>query len=245
MARYEFYLQDGRADKFWTVETGGNTLTVQFGRAGTSGQTQIKSFASEAEAERVCAKLIAEKRGKGYRDGRADQPAPTAPTGKALDLAQVTVCGGPLALTTNGEIDALEATLGVTLPRGYREYLTTLGEGVLGGCFVRVYPPRRVSGELEEWRERIRAYWFWDAGRAVLSKQRALESVLIADTVGGDELVFHPQEPGRLLALPAESGKIFVAGSGLLEAVEWLCDSGKLARRFRERVFEPFDTAKS
>ena len=202
------------------------------------GQTQTKIFNSEAEAERACAKLITEKRAKGYRDGRTDQPTPVA-AGKALDLARVTIRGGPLALTTDAEIDMVEAQLGLTFPRGYRAYLTTLGEGVLGGHLVRVYPPQRVADDLEKWRDRIDRYWFWDAGSPVLSKPSALESVVIADTLNGDEVIFHPDEPDRLLVLPADTEKIFVAGADLLEAVEWLCSSGKVTRRFPERVFEP------
>lgn len=237
MARYEFYLRDGSSDKFWSIEPDGKSLTIRFGRAGTAGQAQTKVFGSEAEAERACAKLMTEKRAKGYRDGRPDQPAPVA-AGKALDLTQVTVRGGPLTLTTNAEVDAVEAQLGVSFPRGYREYLTTLGEGVLG--MVRVYPPGRVARDLEKWRDRINRYWFWDAGGPVLSKPRALESIVIADTGGGDEIIFHPDEPDRLLVLPIDSEQIFVAGADLLEAVEWICSSGKVTRRLPKRVFEPF-----
>ena len=238
MARYEFYLQEGGSDKFWSVEQEGQNLIVSFGRAGTTGRTQTKSFASEAEAEQSCVRLIAEKRSKGYREGRVGQPMASAPV-QTLDLSQVTIRGGPLVLTPEEEIDTLEETLGIPLPQGYRDYLITLGEGVLGGHFVRVYPPKRVIEELEAWRERIDQYWFWDQGATVLSRQRVLESIRIADTVNGDELIFHPAEPNRLLVLPIESEKIFVAGNSLLEAVEWCCSSGKLTRRFSERVFEP------
>lgn len=237
MERYEFYLRDGSSDKFWSIEPDGKSLTIRFGRAGTAGQAQTKVFGSEAEAEQACAKLITQKRAKGYRDGRADQPAPVA-AGKALDLTQVTVRGGPLTLATDAEIDAVEAQLGVSFPRGYREYLTTLGEGALGT--VRVYPPARVARDLDKWRDRIDRYWFWEKGELTLSKPRALESIVIADTGGGDEVVFHPEEPDRLLVLPIDSENIFVAGADLLEAVEWICSSGKVTRRSQKRVFEPF-----
>ena len=52
-------------------------------------------------------------------------------------------------------------------------------------------------------------------------------------------MIFHPEEPDRLLVLPVDSEGIFVAGADLLEAVEWLCSSGKVTRPFPERVFEP------
>jgi hypothetical protein len=122
--------------------------------------------------------------------------------------------------------------------------VTILGEGVLGGSFVRVYPPWRVLIELTERRDRIRKFWFWEKGEKTLPKERALESVIVADTVNGDELIFHPGKPDRLFVLPVEKDQIFEAGSDLLAAVEWMCASGKLTKRFTERNFEPFDSRK-
>jgi hypothetical protein len=70
----------------------------------------------------------------------------------------ITVIGGPRVLTTSDEVDAAEAQLGLRFPAGYREYVTQLGEGVLGGSYIRIYPPRRIlSGpnNVTEWRQRI------------------------------------------------------------------------------------------
>jgi predicted DNA-binding WGR domain protein len=39
---------------------------VRFGRIGTAGQSQTKSFADEARAKREAGNLIAEKVKKGY-----------------------------------------------------------------------------------------------------------------------------------------------------------------------------------
>jgi predicted DNA-binding WGR domain protein len=62
--RFEFTA--GNSRKFWAVAQEGNSLHIRFGRIGTSGQTQVKTFADEARAAREVAKLIAEKTGKGY-----------------------------------------------------------------------------------------------------------------------------------------------------------------------------------
>jgi predicted DNA-binding WGR domain protein len=62
--RFEFTA--GNSRKFWAVAQEGNSLHIRFGRIGTSGQTQVKTFADEARAAREMAKLIAEKTGKGY-----------------------------------------------------------------------------------------------------------------------------------------------------------------------------------
>jgi len=84
MRRFEFV--EGGSAKFWEVEVGGaggNELTVRFGRIGTNGQTQVKTFGDAAGAEAEQAKLIREKTKKGYAEmpgGDADPAvASTAP----------------------------------------------------------------------------------------------------------------------------------------------------------------------
>ena len=156
-----------------------------------------------------------------------------------------TVIGGPRVLATVDEVDAAEAKLGVRFPTGYREYVTHLGEGVLGGSYIRIYPPRRIlSGpnNVTEWRQRIDEFWFWDDGKDVLTKEMALQSVIIGDTLNGDELVVHPSNPERVLVLPRDSETIYVGGEGLAATIEWLCSSGELTEPFVERDFEPFDS---
>jgi predicted DNA-binding WGR domain protein len=244
MAKREFQFQEGSSDKFWAIDLKGKSFTVEFGRTGTVGQTQTKDFASEADAQKASEKLIAEKIKKGYEEvgakkTAAEKTTPGAIGGNSLDLDKVKILSKPLFLATDKEVDALEEKLGITMPQGYREYVKTLGEGILGGTFVRVYGPGTIAKELVPWRKRIKQYWFWDQGSAVLTKQRAVESVIVGDTLQGDELIFHAEEPDRLLVLPRHKDKIFVAGSTLLEAVEWLCGSGTLTRRFKEREFQP------
>jgi hypothetical protein len=173
-----------------------------------------------------------------------DRPFSSVVGRMALNIKNVRVLKKPLVLAHAGEIDALESKLWLTFPSGYREYVTKLGEGVLGGTFVRIYPPWRIDKELGEWRQRISRYWFWEKSRGLLPKERALECIVIGDTLNGDELIFHPTRSNRLFVLPRESEKAIVVGSDVLEAVEWMCSSGKLTKPFSERDFEPFDSRK-
>jgi hypothetical protein len=131
---------------------------------------------------------------------------------------------------------SVEAALGIRFPIGYREYVTTFGEGVLGGSFIRIYPPRRVSSDVIEWRSRIAEYWFWTPGLFGLSQERAMEGVIIGDTIGGDELVVHPKNPNKIFVLPRELERVLVAGKGLPAAIEWLCSSGVPTEAFKERT---------
>jgi DNA ligase-1 len=66
--RFEFGA--GSSNKFWEVSAHGTEVTVRFGRIGTQGQTQVKSFADEATAAAHVAKLIDQKTGKGYTEVR-------------------------------------------------------------------------------------------------------------------------------------------------------------------------------
>jgi len=167
-------------------------------------------------------------------------------TARAQMFENITVIGSPLVLSTPAEVDAAEAHLGMRFPTGYREYVTKFGEGVLGGSYIRIYPPHRILGgtsnNLLQWRQRISDYWFWDLGRDVLTKEEALQSVIIGDSLDGDELIVHPSNPERVFVLPRNRHEIYVAGDGLPGAIEWLCSSGTLTEAFDERNFEPFNT---
>lgn len=144
-----------------------------------------------------------------------------------MKIDDVRIVREPLVLVTQADIEGLESRLWITFPEGYRDYLTRLGEGVLGS-FVRIYPAWRVENELAGWRRRIAKYWFWDEGRDVLPKERAMECVIVGDTVNGDEIVFHPSRRDHLFVLPRDDERIFDAGADLLAAVEWVCGSGQL-----------------
>ena len=65
-SKRRFELVDGKSDKFWEIEVQENSVTVQFGRNGTTGQSSVKDFDDAAKAEKHVEKMIAEKLGKGY-----------------------------------------------------------------------------------------------------------------------------------------------------------------------------------
>ena len=54
--------------KFGEVSNDGVKVTVRYGRIGTQGQTQTKTFGTVERAGREVEKLTAEKLRKGYRD---------------------------------------------------------------------------------------------------------------------------------------------------------------------------------
>jgi DNA ligase-1 len=61
-----FTYEDDKSNKFWEIQISELDVTVRFGRTGTQGQSQLKSFPDAAAARKHADKLIAEKTAKGY-----------------------------------------------------------------------------------------------------------------------------------------------------------------------------------
>jgi uncharacterized protein (TIGR02996 family) len=61
-----FTFSDGKSNKFWNIDLQGSEFTVTYGRAGSQGKAQTKTFATAAAAEAAHDKLVREKLAKGY-----------------------------------------------------------------------------------------------------------------------------------------------------------------------------------
>jgi hypothetical protein len=141
---------------------------------------------------------------------------------------------------TQEQVTQAEQVLGTRFPSGYADFVTWFGEGSYCG-FVRVCLPGRIVADYRaEFQQRWGEYFFWDAGRDVMPRDHVLESVIVADTWDGDELIFHPGDPDRLVVLPRHDDRIFEAGDGLEAALRWLCDSGELTAPIGSKWFESF-----
>jgi uncharacterized protein (TIGR02996 family) len=78
-----FQFSDAKSHKFWNIDVTGNSFTVAYGKVGTAGQTQTKSFPSAEKAQTEADKLVREKTNKGYRE-----TTPTAPLSDADALVK-------------------------------------------------------------------------------------------------------------------------------------------------------------
>lgn len=83
MRRFEF--KDSRSYKFWEIEVEGLAFTARYGKVGTDGQTQTKSFASADKAAAAAEKKILEKVRKGYAEVGSTPAKPAAPAGVSPD----------------------------------------------------------------------------------------------------------------------------------------------------------------
>ncbi|WP_167519621.1 WGR and DUF4132 domain-containing protein [Intestinirhabdus alba] len=73
-----FICQDEKSHKFWAVAQQDNELHLRWGKVGTNGQSQIKTFADAAAASNAELKLITEKTRKGYVEDKASEQPPVA-----------------------------------------------------------------------------------------------------------------------------------------------------------------------
>ena len=64
VARFEFV--EGSSDKFYEVSTNDNQVVIRFGRNGTNGQTETKTFSDATAASKHAQRKIDEKVRKGY-----------------------------------------------------------------------------------------------------------------------------------------------------------------------------------
>jgi predicted DNA-binding WGR domain protein len=80
MSTREFEFKEGTSDKFWKISLEGKKTNVNFGRRGTSGQTQTKEWASADEARKSFDKQIVEKEKKGYVEITSARTTATAAT---------------------------------------------------------------------------------------------------------------------------------------------------------------------
>ncbi len=75
MRRFEF--SEGSSNKFWQIDVSGNQFTVSYGRLGTAGKVQTKSWPSAAAAKNEADKLVKSKLAKGYREVAAPKAGQT------------------------------------------------------------------------------------------------------------------------------------------------------------------------
>lgn len=117
MRRFE--LAEGSSNKFWEITIDASSYSVRYGRIGTNGQTQTKSFDSPAAAETAAEKVISEKVKKGYLEVGAGAP-PAVPLPAAAE-ADKTPAGAARAAAAEAPTAGSSATQEIFLVEGDAE----------------------------------------------------------------------------------------------------------------------------
>ena len=79
MNRREFQFSEGSSNKFWSIELRDQSFIVHYGKIGTNGQAQEKTFATADAAKKEHDKLIAEKTKKGYVEVQVGEASKSRP----------------------------------------------------------------------------------------------------------------------------------------------------------------------
>lgn len=87
----EFSEASGSAHKFYEATVEGCTLTLRYGRIGTEGQIQVKTFPTPDAAQTEAEKKLADKRKKGYADAVPGEREKRAVEQPALRLPKLLV----------------------------------------------------------------------------------------------------------------------------------------------------------
>jgi hypothetical protein len=151
-----------------------------------------------------------------------------------------------LVLANDDEVRAVESAARFSFPEGYREYVTTLGRGQYCN-YIRIHMPAEILSGYREYQTFLAEYWFWDLGNEIISKERAIESVNIGDTVDGDVILFHPSNSNELFVLPRNDDTSHRIGANLYDAIDWLCvyrhnpHSGSVGETHERRYFVPWN----
>ena len=82
----EFYFQDDRSNKFWTIEVEGNVLVTANGRVGAAPRHTKKEFSNAADARKEFEKQVASKLKSGYIEGVA--PAYAKPEWSKMEMSE-------------------------------------------------------------------------------------------------------------------------------------------------------------
>jgi predicted DNA-binding WGR domain protein/pentose-5-phosphate-3-epimerase len=99
-----FEFKDDKSSKFWEIAQAGESVTVRYGKTGTTGQSQTKAFADSGAASKHAQKLIDEKLGKGY----VEQWTTTVPAADSVGDSVVTKPAAPKPKKTEAKANPVK-----------------------------------------------------------------------------------------------------------------------------------------
>lgn len=218
MRRFEF--TEGTSKKFWEIELQDTGFTVRWGRIGTNGQSQQKSFANAQKAQAEHDKLVAEKEKKGYAEvggapntvvatRPATAPNPPAAPEEVEETApaparapEKTAVSEPPAAEVPATAPATPAPADLTQPIFWSESLLRRVHPRRGGTAVPVRPPTSAKKAWASVREAF-AKVAPDAARYTLTKggEFAAQTGAVASRMNSAEpSIGTPEEDAVLLA---------------------------------------------
>ncbi len=153
-----FTYSDATSHKFWNIALSGASFTVTYGRQGTAGTSQTKTFADDARAQKEHDRLVAEKLGKGYKE---TTPA-AKPAGGLRDALEAALVESP---------DDLANTM------AYADWLTDQKDPL--GDFIRLQlsledpkldaaARKKLKAQETKFRKKHEAAWLGELGEMII-----------------------------------------------------------------------------
>lgn len=147
-----------------------------------------------------------------------------------MNTSDVLIISKRIQPVSLNEINQIEESLGVRLPTGYREFITTFGEGIYCDLFC-IFPPQKILNEYEgrrrTWREYAQLFFYQDREQP-LEEAKLYDSIILGETIDGDQMVYYPLEPDRLYMLPRHSDVITMVSSDFSDLHIWDCHYPRL-----------------
>lgn len=107
MEKRSLHYKDDKSDKFWTITLDNCSHTVHYGRVGSSGKTETKTFPTLEQAKQSYEKLIQQKLKKGYFDVSEDTQPQLETTAQVIEHPSITQPAEPTAIPEKLEITRL------------------------------------------------------------------------------------------------------------------------------------------
>ena len=128
------------------------------------------------------------------------------------------------------EIEKAEKRLGISLPQGYKNFVTTYGVGTFCG-FLVIPSPTEISKFSMNFR--------WNSGTDVLNEEMAKGAYQIASTIDADVIIFCPKSEKGIYVLPRHSDSIFWIDENFRDPSVWFSKNGIERNSEPLKYFEP------
>jgi hypothetical protein len=139
-------------------------------------------------------------------------------------------------------LDGIEHTIGCRLPADYRAFMTTFGIGTYSGL-IDFWDPKDIPARTRQLRRIWAEHWWWAEHSdffGLESADVATQSIALATTIDGDEIVLCPPAQNNLLVLPRHDDVIYKMPSGFADPLVWEGASPENAPETHHiRYFEP------
>jgi len=149
-------------------------------------------------------------------------------------FGDVYLVGKVLELVTDDAVGEAEVVLHSQFPFGYREYVTTFGDGDYNDR-VHVLLPSQILADYvtqqKVWAENPQLYEDYDN---VIPHARLVQMIKFAGTDDGVDVVFHPDTPSDLYLLTDDAA--YHVGGSLGDALDWIFQTGIATPKVKRSV---------